>query len=243
VWFAVLIACQDPFGEDRHDLTDFRIAGMRLEGEDPRALLWSGSGAWHATAPTQEWTEDAGGWSLRAEDAAGSVETGRLEVSDGASAPAPGEVLRTVDGDVATLSIDLPDTHLTHWMCQSGEFAETDANATTWTASEAGIWPVLALHVDGLGGNGWTVIDVPIDASPPWIEVGARLFPTDATTAGTGWWDATLVAADTPGGLILTDVSVAEDGDPFDFDAVVEGRIGRDEVEGTRVRFEGTVVP
>ncbi|MFZ5476147.1 MAG: hypothetical protein ACOZNI_05175 [Myxococcota bacterium] len=239
----LLLACQEPFDEDRHDLLDFRIAGMRLRAGEPRALLWSGEGAWHATAPATTWEETSGGWSLRAEDTDGHVETGLLAVAEGAEDPVVDEIVRELDGDVATLSVGLGDTHVTHWMCQSGTFEETGPHATRWTAPGSGIWPILALHFDGRGGNGWTVIDVPVDVGPPWVEAGARLFPADVSEDAEGWLEATVEAADTPGGLILSDVSVAEAGDPFDFDAVVEGRIGRDEILGTRVRFEGKAVP
>lgn len=242
-----LLACQEPFAQDRHDLVDFRIAAMALAEGEPRALVWSGEGAFHATAPTLEWAQDGATWTLRAEDADGDVETGALTVEEGAETPVPAGFTRTVDGDVATLAFDLGDAWRTHWMSPVGTFEESGPHATAWTADADGIWPVVALHFDGHGGNAWTVLDVPVGVEPPWLEVGGRIFPLAASLAGEGGWEATVEADDDAlAGIRLRDVAAAEapaDGEAFDFDALVEGRIGRDAVVGTRVRFVGRAVP
>lgn len=239
-----LVACQEPFAQDRHDLVDFRIAGMRLAAGEPRALVWSGQGAFHATAPALTWGRDGEAWTLTAEDADGNVETGILTVEDDAETPVPAGFTRTVEGDEATLAVDLGDAWVTHWMSPGGAFAETGPHATGWTADADGIWPIVALHVDGRGGNAWTVLDVPVGVAPPWMEVGGRIFPLETALEGEGDWEATLEADDGLAGIRLVDVApAAGDGDAFDFDAVVEGRVARDAVVGTRVRFAGRAVP
>ncbi len=62
----LLLGCQAPFEEDRHDLASFRIVavsaralGRAGDNATPlalRALIWSGKGAWHEQEPGVVWT-------------------------------------------------------------------------------------------------------------------------------------------------------------------------------------------
>lgn len=56
----LLLACQDPFPEDRHDLASFRIAAVQArsvqDGLAVRAFVYSGLGMWHATVPEVTWS-------------------------------------------------------------------------------------------------------------------------------------------------------------------------------------------
>jgi hypothetical protein len=74
----------------------------------------------------------------------------------------------------------------------------------------------------------------------------------DGVTAATGWFLATLTAADTLAGYTLTDVVESVDGtggeivcglDPFDISALADGRCGRDEAAGARVALFGEAIP
>ncbi len=126
--FWSLLACQDPFAEDRHDLASFRIAGVSGSTDASgstrlRAAVWSGLGAWHDVPPVLGWSapgdttvtalgEDAtlafavpGSVDLTAEAATGSAEVGtetaQLDLAAGAVAPPiSGFVREAVDLDI-----------------------------------------------------------------------------------------------------------------------------------------------
>ncbi|HCH62324.1 MAG: hypothetical protein CL927_04775 [Deltaproteobacteria bacterium] len=131
----------------------------------------------------------------------------------------------------------------------------------------AGIAPVLALSVDGLGHNGWDWIDVAFDVPGPMLSVQGHLFPISSETATDqvlSWQTAqvshvlaTLEAdpdGDSPTGLRLVDVeaglvldadlaanpspSCAPSGGGFELWAVAEGRCPVSELDGARVVLE-----
>ena len=256
VLFALLVSCAPPFEQTRKDLRDFRLVAMAAEGAELRALVWSGEGAFHSTAPALTWTIDGTEVTsapaapftvaLTVEDAAGNIEEGVLEVQEGASNPVVGGTTRTIADGSASVSLDTDA--VTRWKGSSGTFTETGPASVDWVAADAPLAAILGLSLDGLGGVTWTWADVATDASP-YVAVGGRLIPAEATVSA-GDYLGTLTAADNLAGLTVTDIVAADaDGDvvcgltPFDFDALVDGRCGLDDAVGARVRFTAGVWP
>lgn len=256
MWLATLLACQDPFPEDRHDLTDFRIAAMeRHDGED-RTLLWSEHGLWHEVAPTVvAMSYGDSGFSVSATDASGHTETGELVLEDGAVNPTVSSVSTTEADGVWTIDLTVDDDATTHFMAPAGEFTETGPHTTEWDPGDAtGVVPIVTLSYDGLGGVTWLVVDVPVDVDPPYLQVGTRIFPVDPTGLTSGTVLATLAADDGYAGVTLTDLTngAVADGDGgcgsvggavFDFDHLAEGLCARDDVVGLRVAVDAQVTP
>ena len=52
----LLIACQEPFDVNRHDLGPFRIAAIGVDGGIARAAVWSGEGMSHSSSPILSWS-------------------------------------------------------------------------------------------------------------------------------------------------------------------------------------------
>lgn len=277
----LLLGCLDPFPTDRHDLVDLRIAAMGIDaGGGLRAFVWEGANAWSATAPARTWEilemgcDDAGCGSLpsgtfglKVTGAAAAEEVGELRVEDDAELPALRGSSRVLGEAGASVALDVPDAAMVRWMAPVGEIAETDFAAMSYTGPveadgtpTAGVWPLVALWMDGRGGNDWATFDVPIGVDGPFFAVGGRLFPVDTdlpggpTTALT-----TLAATDDLTGFALTEL-VADDGmatrdfpcgsalegasatGNWDPDSVIERACGRDEVVGARVRIAGEIV-
>ncbi len=261
MFIASLLGCLTPFAEDRHDLTDFRIVGLAEADGELRAFAWSGYGLWHHSPPEIVWEIDNVAVTAAPSapfiatatvtDAQGRRESARLEVAAGASVPAAGSVTRVVDGTQASFAFGLDDRTVTHWMGPSGEFEETGRHATNWTGKE-GITPIIALHLDGMGGNAWSAFDVAIGDVGPVLDVGGRLFPVDSALSGEGWYTATVAADDGYAGVSFVELAPAADsadGEPvcgtdgFDLIAVAEGRCGRDDFVGARVAIYGLLTP
>lgn len=310
----LLLACQDPFPEDRHDLAGFRIAAVQAQATDAglalRAFVYSGHGMWHPAPPDVTWT--AGGVTASGPSASLAVSppvTIEVVATDGASsesatytldaAPAPpvveswarGTVDLTIDDIVTPIAnraavpagADTPvapggalrfslgvreaDT-TTHWMATDGDFAELDAASTDWFAAtaivdnneidsssaiDAGVRSVVALTLDGQGGNSWITLDAPVGILGSRLLVRGRVFPVDAEP-GSGLWAVTPVATEDDAGVALTDVALVDDAStgeavcgqpaasPFDFDAVAEGWCARDDLVGARLVVSGEVV-
>lgn len=253
------LACAPPFDQTRKDLRDFRLVGVRADEGALRALVWSGEGAFHATAPTVRWTVEgvevttapAAPFAarVRVENADGLVEEGELVVEEGASNPAIARFTRVVADTGASLAVEA-DAGTTRWKASSGTFVETGPNSADWTPADAPLTATVALTLDGSGGVSWNWIDVATDADP-YLAVGGRLLPTEAAVEGEGDWLATLAPADNLAGVVLTDVVPAGDDpgervcglDPFDADALADGRCGLDEAAGARVRLSGAPWP
>lgn len=258
--FALALACAPPFDQTRKDLRDFRLVGMSARDGALHALVWSGEGAFHSTAPTVTWTVDdvevtgapAAPFTarVRVESADGAYEEGELVVEEGATNPAIAGFSRDVADGTAALAVEA-DLGYTRWKASSGTFVESGANSTDWTREDAPLTAVVALTLDGKGGVTWTWIDVATDAGP-YLAVGGRLLPVDAAVAEAGTFDATITPADTLAGYVLTDLTpAAEDDtveivcgvDPFDPDVLADGRCGLDEAAGARVRLTGAPWP
>jgi hypothetical protein len=260
---ALALACAPPFDQTRKDLRDFQLVGMRADADGASnlaAAVWSGEGAFHSTAPTVAWFRNGAEVdavagkdvevSVRVEDAAGRVEEGLLAVEDTSLAPSVTGFTRTVLPVGATLEIGVEGDAYTRWKASSGSFVETGPNGAEWTAADAPLTTIFALTLDGRGGNVFTWIDVATDDGP-YLAVGGRLLPVEAAVDGAGDWLATLTPADNLAGIVLTDVVPAADepGDivcalePFDADALVDGRCGLDEAAGARVRLTGAPWP
>lgn len=255
----LLAACQEPFPEDRHDLSDFRLAGLAVERGEFRVLAWSGYGAWHRAPPTVRWTVDGRAVTaapaapfcadVEVEDEDGHREAGELCLDAAADTPEIRGFTRTLTGSGAELALDVGSPATTHWMAPAGEFSESGPHATTWAGDAGSI--AIGLTFDGHGGNAWTVIDLPRTLPPPYLAVGGRVLPISESLQGEGWYTATLAADDALAGVRLVDVQPATgpgDGeaacgaDGLDLDALVEGRCGRDALLGARVAIFATAV-
>ncbi len=253
----LLASCAPPFEQTRKDLRDFRLVAMAAQEGDLQALVWSGEGAFHSTAPTLTWTVDGAEVSaapdapftaeLRVEDAAGNVEEGVLVVDAGAVNPTVSGYTRSLDGENAALALETDA--VTRWKGSSGTFTETGPASADWTSGGEPLAAIVGLSLDGNGGVTWSWLDVATD-SGAYVAVGGRLLPAEAPVSP-GDYLATLSAADTLAGLTLTDI-VAADADPgelvcglepFDFDALADGRCGLDDALGARVRFTAGVWP
>lgn len=121
------------------------------------------------------------------------------------------------------------------WMGTGGFFAELDDHTTDWFAAElvvdddeietatpldAGIYPLVALVLDGKGGNTWGFVDVAVDWSGPLLAVEGRLLPfaegapAPQEPAHEGWWSLSLAVADSATGLVVTE-ALPLDEDPY----------------------------
>jgi len=274
VLLLLTLACSPPFDETRKDLEGFRLVGMAAEGAALRALVWSGEGAFHSVAPTVEWTIDGEAVTaapaapftarVRVESAAGEFEEGELVVSEAAAAPVVTGFTREMAENAASVSVTVEGEATTRWKSSRGAFTETGPNAADWTQAELptedepdpdpgapGPAALIALTLDGHGGNTWAWIDVATD-SGPYLAVDGRLLPVDTAVPAEGSYLATITPADTLAGLVLTDLVPAEDTDtgellcgldPFDADALADGRCGLDEASGARVLVTGAPWP
>ena len=259
----LLLGCVDPFPTDRHDLLDLRIVGLRADESGALAsYLWEGTEGWSAEAPSATWGGDAvcaasscsmdgpGTATIEVTGAVSGTEAGRLVVSEGANPPVLAGVMQSpIEGGVS-VALDVPGAATVHFMSPVGEFTETAFGATEFTVDEDGVWPVVALWLDGKGGNGWVSIDVDVGGTGPWLAVGERLLSVDTELPeGPVTVLATITATETIAGFTLSDVVVDDgsavdtvcgaDADGWDPDSLIERRCGRDEVEGARVRIVG----
>ncbi|MES2644316.1 MAG: hypothetical protein V4850_32825 [Myxococcota bacterium] len=273
--FIVLLACTPTFDETRKDLDGFRLVGLAADSGALRALVWSGEGAFHRTAPVVTWSIDgevvteapAPPFTARVVvEGAEATEQGELVVSDDAVVPAMTGFSRTFDGATAALSLAVGTDAVTRWMASGGTFTETGPNAADWSIlpapdedgvvadaepEDTGLVTIVGLTLDGRGGNTWSFLDVGTDAGP-YLAVGGRLLPIDVQVPGEGRYLATLTAAENRAGLVLTDVVAAADTDtgdvvcgldPFDADALADGRCGLDDAIGARVLLTGAPWP
>jgi hypothetical protein len=260
------MGCLEPFAEDRHDLAGLRIVGMRWDG-GPEAFVWDGEQAWSASAPEREWTvqyldecvaepcDPIGGAFALSVRQGGEHEKGELEIDANAVLEVePSVSVRVDDEGVAQVAVDrAPEGSVTHFMAPGGEFAEIDAHSTLYTAPGEGIWPVVALTVDGHGGNTWMTVDVVVGEVGSTVAIANRSIPIDTAFAGGGDVVATIEPADTMTGFRLVDL--AADGEQevdqpcgteegyWSVDSLVERQCGRDEVAGARVRVHATASP
>ncbi len=309
--FLLLLACQEPFPEDRHDMVSFRIAAITAqqtpEGLRPGALLSSSEGFYHSEAPRLVWTlgdevqegarplfanpvyplelhlraelgelaEEAvyplteapvppvvEGWSrarvdLKLEDAGKSIEERRLE----------GEDLPVEPGGAVQVGVQTEAR--SRWMGTGGEFAELDAQNSTWFAGnylldeeeveeakpvQAGIYNLVALSFDEKGGNRLSFIDVAVGESPV-VAAGGRLLPVDNPISTPGWYEATFTATESRTGFELSGLQPVADatsaaalcgeaaGTAFDPVWLLDGGCGRDDLAGASVVLWGEPWP
>ncbi|MCK6524014.1 hypothetical protein L6R49_21615 [Myxococcota bacterium] len=119
------------------------------------------------------------------------------------------------------------------------------------TPTGPGLYPQLALGLDGLGGNRWIWVDAAIGVTTPLLRHEGRLVPADAE-APPGLVAGTVVLTDDLVGLTLTDVAPATEDDiagtflpcaptpgaPFRLAWLAEGRCVRADLDGARVVLE-----
>jgi hypothetical protein len=119
------------------------------------------------------------------------------------------------------------------------------------TPTGPGLYPQLALGVDGLGGNVWVWADAAIGVTTPLLRHEGRLLPSDAEGAP-GLVAATVRLSDDVVGVTLTEVAPATDediagmflpcapsaGEPFRLVWLAQGRCVRADLDGERVVLE-----
>lgn len=255
IW--LLAACIDPFEHDAHDLVDLRIVGMSYQDSKATAFAWEGENAWSGVVPSQSWTGDVDAWSCddTADCVARPTQEASVTISDGVTSetgtlvyeadgeiPEVGTVVREqVDGGW-NLSLDAPASHLTRWMAPRGDIEETGQHAALYVPPGDGIWPVVALTLDGLGGNAWTIVDVPEGDIGPALWTERRVIPVDAIPEGldVDLWYGELEPVDDLLGYRLVALSeeytradaafCGFDGGGWNPDTLVTRACGRDEV-------------
>lgn len=268
-----LVACVEPFEYGRHDLVDLRIVGMGFEFGTARAFVWEGAQAFSKVAPAQVWSGDFESGDCPADSDCGAkagpretsvvvdsgeqTESGTLIVESEAAEPVLGLASIEWDADVATITLEAPDTHVTRWMTPAGELVEVGAHTVEFTPVGEGLFPLVALTTDGLGGNGWTVVDVPFGSVGATLGVGNRRLPLvnapDDASSGQAEWLGTVVAADNVYGFALDQLR-PDDGSAdvegcgvesgvWNPDRIVERACGLNTALGVTVRLTGTVVP
>lgn len=194
------------------------------------------------------------------------MEEGELVVQAHAVVPQITAFSRTFDGTTAALSFTVETDAVTRWMSTGGTLTETGPNAADWSllpapdedgvvadpaAEDIGLVTIVGLTLDGRGGNAWRWIEVATDAAP-YLAVGGRLLPLESPVSSAGRYLATLTPAENRAGLVLTDVVPAADTDtadivcgldPFDPDALADGRCGLDDAADARVLLTGAPWP
>ena len=120
------------------------------------------------------------------------------------------------------------------------------------TPLEPGVYPQLALIIDGAGGNRWLWVDAGIGLEGAWVRHEGRLLPWDgaADAPNSGLVALTLGALDPLLGPTPTDMEAVDDiaqqdplacapaGLPFSLSWLVEGRCPLSDVDGARVVVE-----
>lgn len=270
---AFLFACVPPFEHGRHDLVDLRIVAMAYEAGVARAFVWEGEQAWSAVAPSQIWTGDRlselcpsdSDCAPRTDSLVASVvvasgtasESGTLTVDPSAVTPIIGNVRVEWAENVATITLDAPESHTSRWMSPTGTLAETDTHTVEFQPDDDTLVPLVALTNDDLGGNAWTVIDLASPGRETGLQVGNRLLPVTTSPvvvqAGERGWLATLTAAETVYGFALDDL-VADDGSLaaegcgiehgyWNPNRIIDRSCGLDDIVGLTVPIFGTFVP
>lgn len=162
-----------------------------------------------------------------------------------------------------------PSALSTRWMTADGQgslleveafAADVLAEELVWddgellerTPLDAGVYPQLALVIDGLGGNRWQWIDAGFGLEGAWMRHEGRLLPWDGAgdPPTSGLVAMTLGAVDPLHGPTPTGMEVVADGSqqdalacapadtPFLFSWIAEGRCPLSEVDGARVVVE-----
>ncbi|MEY3210590.1 MAG: hypothetical protein RIT28_1071 [Pseudomonadota bacterium] len=119
------------------------------------------------------------------------------------------------------------------------------------TPTGPGLYPQLALGLDGAGGNLWVWTDAAIGVTTPLLRHEGRLIPADAE-AGPGLVAGTVRLSDDVVGITLIDVAPATEDDiagtllpctpnpgaPFRLQWLAEGRCVRADLDGERIVLE-----
>lgn len=170
------------------------------------AFAWEGEDAWSAVVPSQAWTGDVDGYTCNdtAIDTGAAADCGprltqeaSVTISDGLSTET-GTLRFDADGEVPEiasvtreqvdggwkLALSAPSSHLTRWMAPRGDIEETGQHEALYVPPGDGIWPVVALTLDGKGGNAWTIVDVPEGEIGPALWTERRVIPVDEIPEG-----------------------------------------------------------
>lgn len=156
----------------------------------------------------------------------------------------------------------LSDVESARWMSAGGTIMELEADAADFLAEDividdgelisredagVGRYPLLALVIDGQGGNRWLWTDAAVGSSEILLRHEGRLVVSDAAVEP-GLIAATLIE-DAIGGVALSDVTPVTDtaeqdelpcfpAAPMSLSWIAEGRCARADVVGARVVLE-----
>jgi hypothetical protein len=295
------ISCAEPFQEDRHDLTHFRIAGMRQSENTVSSAVWSGA-LCHDELPVYEWRINEEDYTSETvllppsvdglaellvsssfEDRSGVLTLGReveafkvqrfsisigedLSLAERLSLEESPLVGHPKSGDAIRLRASVEESVDVRWMTAfgNGTLLEVDAHTVDFIPDEivfednevieqiqstAERFTILALAIDGFGGNQWEWIDIwPDSLTSVWhdgwaIELGA------ISPEGQGYLSAELQMDPNGEGFLFNDLYWSDDlsvqthscvttEQPFSLDWVVEGRCSCTDIIGKRVAVE-----
>lgn len=262
------LGCTPDFEETRTDLVEgsFRVLGAGVRDGKLAVAAWSGDPAGFETALDVVWRVD--GVALDDSSAppapftaeatvtyANQTERVLLDVAADAT-PLSIAAAARAQGDAGwTLALDVPGAVRTRWAHRYVDLTPTGPTEALLEVREGadGLAMVFALALDERGGAAWTWFDVPTpQAGLPLLAVGSRLLPVDVLPTTPGPWLATIDAPSTythaygfeltalePAGTERGALSCASPSGTLDAEALIDGRCGRDDVLGQRVRVEG----
>lgn len=291
-------SCAEPFQEDRHDLTQFRIAGMRHYESTVSSAIWSG-GLCHDDRPTYDWRIQEESFTSETVPLAASAD-GMAELAVSSSLESRNGVLtlgRELDpfqvqrfsiviaedlsldtrlsleetsldghpqsGDAIRLRATVEEGVEIRWLTAfgNGTLLEVDAHTVDFIPDEmvfednevidriqspAQRFTILALAIDGLGGNQWEWIDIwPDSLTTVWHDGWAIDLGT-LSPSGQGYLSAEIQLDQNGEGFLFNDAYWSEDlsvqthscvttEEPFSLDWVVEGRCACSDIIGKRV--------
>lgn len=166
-------------------------------------------------------------------------------------------------GEAARLLLDgVQEAESARWMSAGGTVLELELDAADFLAEDIvfddgelvsrdpsgnGLYPLLALLIDGAGGNRWLWVDAAVGVEDVLLRHEGRLVRADAVVEA-GLVAATLIE-DSSGGVALSDVVSVSDTEqqddlpclpsaPISLSWIAEGRCARPDVLGARVVLE-----
>lgn len=166
-------------------------------------------------------------------------------------------------GEAVRLTLGgLAEAESARWMSAGGTAMELERDVADFLAEDivfddgelisrvptgAGVYPLLALVIDGMGGNRWLWVDAAVGVEEALLRHEGRLLRADALVEP-GLVAATLIE-DPIGGVALSEVAAVTDTDehdalpcfpaaPISLSWIAQGRCARPDVLGARVVLE-----
>ncbi|TNE92085.1 MAG: hypothetical protein EP330_02725 [Deltaproteobacteria bacterium] len=189
----LLIACQEPFAVDRHDLVGDRVAAIELHEEGtglrPRLALFDGGKPWSDAPPSLSWAFVSAGDDTAARGDLDVVATGAsplLEPTDGrlvlAVDWASGEQRHVIDLDEAMAPPTVSDIVLS--------VVELDAaEAVDLSLETREAWPTTG--ADFVPAEGLALLEAPSESTVRWMATSGDFL--ELANDQTHWWPGSMV--------------------------------------------------